>query len=265
MIKSVICAIGLYIAGDLISNMNADSLLAERLSSKYQAPYQNLTTEDKGIKFSIKDIIYDHQQLLIKYTAEGEKAGGIHFNSVNLSVEGKELELGKSASYSQGRGEIRILTNNSLPKTFMLRLEISQLGDTVGKWILNVPVSTSEFEQSIVHYEPMITKKFRDASFEIKTVQISPHTTTISYTVVFPKYDDKRTLHIFVYDKNGIPFEPIGGEIKTLKNDGQWVTQKDNRVFITPKNKPDSLTLKVFDSQLKGTSKEPLATIELSK
>lgn len=264
MITSVTCSIGLYLSGYLISDLHVNPSIAVRSSLPYHTPYQNLTTEDKGIIFSIKDIVYDRQQLIIKYTVEGERAGGIHFNSIRLSIDGEELKLGKSASYSQGRGEIRILTYNSLPNTFVLRIELNQLGDTIGNWILNVPVSSSSFEQSI-HYEPKITKRFRDASFEIRTVQMSPYTTTLCYTITYPKNDGKRNLRIFIYDKNGLPFEHSGGEIHTLKDDGKWVTQKDKRVFITPKNMPESLTLKVFDSQLTGTSKEPLATIELRK
>ncbi|RED64022.1 DUF4179 domain-containing protein [Cohnella lupini] len=178
---------------------------------------------DNGIAMTLNEVIYDGLRMSIGYslvTSEGmqtndmdielkvdgvrigyvqsEQSGGIVNGTVNNEVNVAHDDL-------QLEGNISAILYNYRPPAFELTLEVTRIGDKVGKWSFAVPV---EEANDIEVLTPDLGKSKDHMSVKLNEVTFSPLSTVVSLDYSFGFMKKADAVGFELVDDRGIVYNP---------------------------------------------------------
>ena len=106
-----------------------------------------LTESDKDIKLTINDVYYDGTRLSLGYIQESSHSLG-ELGELELEVNGKRINFGDSRSGefisdNQYAGVINIYSEDEIPDSFDLKIELNNIGKVSGDWNYKIPIEKS--------------------------------------------------------------------------------------------------------------------------
>lgn len=169
----------------------------------------NLSSYDKGIKFIIKEIASDDNEIMISYSIISDEnlkevIKNPNISNINFKVNGKELVSGgyggngNLVNDKRYDGVLKIDTmRDKLSNTFYLEMNVLSLDELDGNWKFNMKIDKNEINEETKNYEVNKDIDLDGDNLTIKRISISPLSTAIEVSGAMRKYD------YFLFDDKG--------------------------------------------------------------
>lgn len=185
----------------------------------------NKSSEDKGIKVTVKEAYYDGSRIVISYSLVSNNKNHIPSgDDLSLSVNGKRIEgsyMVYGDSREKGNTTIHIKTielKKQLPKKFTLGVNLQtvsivgkngpgSLQEEKGKWSITFPV---EQHGNMYHYKPARPASASSITGEIKVTEINFSSSGTQVKMMTkPKGNADGMTEFLLFDDNGNPIKRI--------------------------------------------------------
>lgn len=176
----------------------------------------NLTSYDKGIKFTINEIVSDDNEIMISYSIiSDEKLNEVikypNIDNINFKINGKELVSG---GYGGNGDQVDDKTYNgvldlstmrdTIPNTFYLEMNVLSIDELDGNWKFQIKIDKSEINKETKNYEVNKDIDLDGDKLNIKRISTSPLSTAVEVSGAIRKYD------YFLFDDKGNMINPRG-------------------------------------------------------
>lgn len=256
-VKSMISGIVSYFENTKETRYDADKLSFEKFNKLV-----GISTEDKGIKFTVDNIATDDKFINIFYTIESQDSIGLFANDeeaklfeaflstpfLNLKINGKEANWGNNNdtdAYFQGDKVLKVMrrfnvSQIDLPEEFTLEISTDEIFRTEGKWEVAINIDKSDIAVETKTVEPNIKKTIDIGDYKhnitIDKVSISPFGSQI---VITERTWNDRLFHIFaIFDDKGNNLDVLntdmtGGGFGKSKNSFEFIKGNKDVKYIS--------------------------------
>jgi len=224
--------------------------LGEKNAAGHAQPLE-FTAEDKGVRITIREVLYDGTRITIGYEtnlslSDFQDQIMLH----EILIDGQEDMLGLISNAAEmnktedgTRNTMTLFPSTEFPDQFELDYHISKIGQIEGSWAFKIPVSLTTTDVRI--FEPNVEQQFDDLWFTVKKIMFAPTATRLDIEIRQPREYVPRfvSLDFDVYDDQGTQLFRVGytGAAKEEISGWRGTYEPMNRVpaFITIKPRYD--------------------------
>ena len=193
---------------------------------------------DKGITFTINEVMADESRLIIGYTVKSDnklenKEFEGHFSYIeDFKINGKRISGGGGSlgdyvdEYTYVGSHSVDISRVDIPEEFKVNLNISEIMQTKGKWKIAFSGSKEEISKNSTVFKPSQKVEFDDSTVIVDRVEFSPLGTYISLSGDYKIKPDESAFSTFEYDY-WLAFDDQGVELTSNGIGGGGNSKKD--------------------------------------
>ncbi|MBU3129147.1 DUF4179 domain-containing protein [Clostridium tagluense] len=199
---------------------------------------------DKGIKVTIRDILYDGARMSVGYTMEGNNIGELGKSDLLVNdtpINAAMSYTGSAVTKNTYAGVINVSPTSELPENFKLTVLLNKIGNTKGNWeFKNIPVKKQKSSVNSKVTTPMVTKPIGKGSITIEKILVSD--TTIKLNIIETNLPREKFYSYQVIDNYGNVLKPLSGS-----GLGEGSIMNQEYTFEPLNNNPKHFVIKVSD------------------
>ncbi|WP_059172100.1 DUF4179 domain-containing protein [Bacillus sp. FJAT-27445] len=228
------------------------------------------TAEDKGISFSVDEVMYDGARIVIVYTRKSEvevKNPFDFFPTEKLVINGEQF-INYSSSGGptgiEGQNYIEYQLGADLPDQFELEYDLVVNGDEKRKWNFKFPVKKIEGLYKIIKPAHSVTSQ--DMTLKLEQAMFTPSTTNLKVSLTVPQGQELTKNHSkrYIFEVTDQKGKQIGGmysaAIYGKGLDNSMFKETFNEFYEPVSKLPKSFTIQPYsvETDHKGMLEESL-------